>query len=117
MISRNALSFSEKKVSRNAVITLIMGIVELVGFVILMLISILSRGNMGIAGGLVGCLLVILAFFGVIWGVLSYDDVKTNQRFKISGICPECHCYFSGYHISDVVSVWQEDTTKIRDRI
>ena len=62
MISRNALSFSEKKVSRNAVITLIMGIVELVGFVILMLISILSRGNMGIAGGLVGCLLVILAF-------------------------------------------------------
>ena len=112
MISRNALSFSEKKVSRNAVITLIMGIVELVGFVILMLISILSRGNMGIAGGLVGCLLVILAFFGVIWGVLSYDDVKTNQRFKISGIC-----YFSGYHISDVVSVWQEDTTRIRDRI
>ena len=48
MISRNALSFSEKKVSRNAVITLIMGIVELVGFVILMLISILSRGNMGL---------------------------------------------------------------------
>ena len=34
MISRNALSFSEKKVSKNAVITLIMGIVELVGFII-----------------------------------------------------------------------------------
>ena len=96
MISRNALSFSEKKVSRNAVITLIMGIVELVGFVILMLISILSRGNMGMAGGLVGCLLVILAFFGVIWGVLSYDDVKTNQRFKISGICLNVIVIFLG---------------------
>ena len=67
MISRNALSFSEKKVSKNAVITLIMGIVELVGFIILMLVSIVSHGNLGIAGGLIGCLLVILAFFGVIW--------------------------------------------------
>ena len=62
MISRNALSFSEKKVSKNAVITLIMGIVELVGFIILMLVSIVSHGNLGIAGGLIGCLLVILAF-------------------------------------------------------
>src|SRR5699024_9888248 len=71
-------------------------IVELVGFVILMLISILSRGNMGIAGGLVGCLLVILAFFGVMWGVLSYDDVKSNQRFKFSGICLNVIVIFLG---------------------
>lgn len=96
MISRNALSFSEKKVSKNAVITLIMGIVELVGFIILMLVSIVSHGNLGIAGGLIGCLLVILAFFGVIWGVLSYDDVKTNQQFKISGICLNVIVVFLG---------------------
>ena len=96
MISRNALSFSEKKVSRNAVITLIMGIVELVGFIILMLVSIASHGNVGIAGGLIGCLLVILAFLGVLWGVLSYDDVKTNQQFKISGICLNIIVIFLG---------------------
>ena len=96
MISRNALSFTEKKVSKNAVITLIMGIVELVGFIILMMVSIVSHGNIGIAGGLIGCLLVILAFFGVIWGVLSYDDVKTNQRFKISGICLNVAVIFLG---------------------
>lgn len=96
MISRNALSFSEKKVSRNAVITLIMGIVEIVGFIILMLVSIFSYGRMGIAGGLIGCLLVVLAFFGVIWGVLSYDDVKTNQQFKISGICLNVIVIFLG---------------------
>ena len=96
MISRNALSFSEKKVSKNAVITLIMGIVELVGFIILMLVSIVSHGNLGIAGGLIGCLLVILAFFGVIWAVLSYDDVKTNQQFKISGICLNVIVIFLG---------------------
>lgn len=96
MISRNALSFSEKKISKNAVITLIMGIVELVGFIILMLVAIFSHGNMGIAGGLIGCLLVILAFFGVFWGVLSYDDVKTNQRFKVSGICLNVIVIFLG---------------------
>lgn len=96
MISRNALSFSEKKVSKNAVITLIMGIVELVGFIILLLVSIASHGTMGIAGGLIGCLLVILAFFGVIWGVLSYDDVKTSQQFKISGICLNVIVIFLG---------------------
>ena len=96
MISRNALSFSEKKVSRNAVITLIMGIVEIVGFIILMLVPIFSYGRMGIAGGLIGCLLVVLAFFGVIWGVLSYDDVKTNQQFKISGICLNVIVIFLG---------------------
>ena len=96
MISRNALSFTEKKVSKNAVITLIMGIVELVGFIILMLVPIVSHGNIGIAGGLIGCLLVILAFFGVIWGVLSYDVVKTNQRFMISGICLNVAVIFLG---------------------
>ncbi|MDO5147145.1 MAG: DUF6142 family protein [Eubacteriales bacterium] len=96
MNSKNVLSFSEKKISKNAVITFIMGIAELLGFLILMLISIFSRGKMGIAGGLAGCLLVLLAFFGVFWGVLSYDDIKTNQRFKISGICLNIVVIFLG---------------------
>lgn len=96
MISRNALSFSEKKVSKNAVVTLILGIVEILGFIILMLISVFSQGKLGVAGGLVGCLLVLLAFFGVIWGVLCYDDVKTNQKYKISGICLNVIVIFMG---------------------
>ena len=73
-----------------------MGIAEIVGFIILMLIAVFSHGRMGIAGGLTGCLLVVLAFFGVIWGVLSYDDVKTNQQFKISGICLNVIVIFFG---------------------
>lgn len=86
MSSKNSLSFTEKKVSRNAVITFVMGIAELIGFLILFIMSILSGGGLGIRSGLAGCILMLLAFFGVIWGVLSYDDIKTNQRFKISGI-------------------------------
>lgn len=96
MTTKNVLSFSEKKVSKNAVITLVMGIAELLGFLTLMLLSIFSRGKLGIAGGLAGCLLVLLAFFGVFWGVFSYDDIKTNQRFKISGICLNVIVIFLG---------------------
>jgi len=86
MSSRSVLSVTEKKVSRNAVITLVMGLLEIVGFLILFLMSFLSGGELGVKAGLVGCLLVLLAFFGVFWGIFSYDDIKTNQRFKISGI-------------------------------
>ena len=86
LMSSKALSFTEKKVSRNAVITFVMGIGELLGFAILFLLSILSGGKLDIRAGLAGCLLVLLAFFGVLWGVFSYDDIRTNQRFKISGI-------------------------------
>lgn len=96
MNTRNILSFSEKKVSKNAVITFVMGIAEIIGFIILMLISLFSQGNLNIIGGLIGCLLVLLAFFGVFWGILSYDDVKTNQRFKISGICINIVVIFMG---------------------
>ena len=96
MTTRNVLSFSEKKVSKNAIITLVMGIVEIVGFLLLLLISILSRGKLNLFSGYIGCLLVLLAFFGVLWGVLSYDDVKTNQRFKISGICLNVIVIFLG---------------------
>lgn len=96
MRARGAISFSEKKVSKNALITLGMGIGEIVGFFLLLLYSFLSGGKVGVLGGLVGCLLVLLAFFGVLWGILSYDDVKTNQRFKISGICLNVVVIFLG---------------------
>ena len=70
MNTRN-ISFSEKKVSKNAVITLVMGIIILIGF-------------------------VILAFFCVLWGVMSYDDAKTSQKYKISGICINIVAIFIG---------------------
>ncbi|MEE1229163.1 MAG: DUF6142 family protein [Lachnospiraceae bacterium] len=86
MIQRNVLSFSEKKVSKNAIIALAVGIVTLAGFLLLILAAVLTSGHVGIVGGLLGVILMILAFFGVFWGIISYDDIRTNQRFKISGI-------------------------------
>ena len=47
-------------------------------------------------GGLIGCILMILAFFCVLWGVMSYDDAKTSQKYKISGICINIVAIFIG---------------------
>lgn len=95
MNSRN-ISFSEKKVSRNAVFTLITGIIILAGFAVLTILSIVTGGGLNIIGGLIGCILVILAFFSVLWGVMSYDDAKTSQKYKISGICINIVAIFIG---------------------
>ena len=84
------ISFSEKKVSKNAVLTLVMGIGILIGF------AILTEGRLNIVGGLLGCIFVVLAFFCVLWGVMSYDDAKTNQKYKISGICINIVAIFIG---------------------
>lgn len=95
MNTRN-ISFSEKKVSKNAVITLVMGIIILIGFVILTILSVVTGGGLNVIGGLIGCILMILAFFCVLWGVMSYDDAKTSQKCKISGICINIVAIFIG---------------------
>ncbi len=86
-MSGGGISFSEKRVSRNAVVSLVMGLGALLGFVTLLVMAIVTGGQLGLMAGLVGCLLLLAAVFGLFWGILSYDDVKTNQRFKIPGIC------------------------------
>ena len=91
MNTRN-ISFSEKKVSKNAVITLVMGIIILIGFVILTILSVVTGGGLNV----IGCILMILAFFCVLWGVMSYDDAKTSQKYKISGICINIVAIFIG---------------------
>ena len=88
------ISFSEKKVSKNAVLTLVMGIGILIGFAILTVLSIVTEGRLNVVGGLLGCIFVVLAFFCVLWGVMSYDDA--NQKYKISGICINIVAIFIG---------------------
>lgn len=82
----SGMTFSQKRVSKNAVITLAIGIISVLGFIILFFLAAISGGDLPLAGGLVGSLLMLLSIFGVLWGLLSYDDIRTVQRFKISGI-------------------------------
>ena len=85
-MSAGGISFSEKRVSKNALITLGIGVVSTLGFLILFVLSIISGGELSLYGGLFGCLFVLMSIFGVGWGILSFDDIKTVQRFKVSGI-------------------------------
>ena len=96
ILSGNMLSFSNKKVSRNALFTFWLGIVCLLGLVILTLVAFKTGGKLGIAGGALGCIFVVLAFFGVLWGVASYDEARTSQNFKIPGICINIIVIFLG---------------------
>ena len=68
----------------------------LIGFVILTILSVVTGGGLNVIGGLIGCILMILAFFCVLWGVMSYDDAKTSQKYKISGICINIVAIFIG---------------------
>lgn len=95
-VSGNMLSFSNKKVSRHALFTFFQGIILLIGFVCLILAGVVTKGHLGIMGGAIGCIFVVLAFFGVLWGLASYDEAKTSQNFKIPGICLNIVVIFLG---------------------
>ncbi len=96
LLSGNMLSFSKKRVSKNALFTFWLGIGCLVGLAILLLISVLTEGGLNIAGGAAGCIIIVLAFFGVLWGLASYDEARTSQNFKIPGICINIIVIFLG---------------------
>lgn len=86
MSGEYSVSRKEKKVSKNAVLALIIGLISLMGFLFLLLISTISVGKMGVAGGFFGDLFFLMAIFGAIWGILSYDEARTVHRYKKAGI-------------------------------
>lgn len=94
--TKSVLSFSDKRVSKNAIFTVFLGLACLLGFAILLLASVITKGHVGIIGGVIGTILIILAFFGVFWGLASYDEVRTSQNFKIPGICINIVVIFLG---------------------
>lgn len=81
-----SVSRKDKKVSKNAVISLIIGLISVLGFVLLLLISVISAGKMGVAGGLFGDLFFLMSIFGAVWGIISYDEARTLHRYKKAGI-------------------------------
>ena len=95
-ISANMLSFSKKRISRHALFTFLLGILLLLGFLALILAGVISKGHIGTMGGAMGCIFMVLAFFGVLWGLASYDEAKTSQSFKIPGICLNIVVIFLG---------------------
>lgn len=85
-ISRVNMGYSEKKVSPNAVFATGLG-AGLIGVQILMMIlSIVNKGNLPFASGVVESYILLFSVFGILWAVTSLDEEKTLDKFKIPGI-------------------------------
>lgn len=84
--SRLSMGYTEKRVSINAVIATILGIVLNVLHAAMMIFSVISKGEVPLAGGVVESYILLFSIFGVLWAVLSLDDEKTVGKFKHLGI-------------------------------
>lgn len=86
MHSRSAMSFTEKRVSVNAFVAAILGILLNAVHIGMMVCSVIYKGNVPFYGGVVESYLFLFSVFGLLWAVLSLDDEKTNGKFKTLGI-------------------------------
>lgn len=81
-----SMGFTEKKVSKSAVSSMILGIELLVVHGAMIILSIVKKGNLPLAAGVVESYLLLLSIFGILWAVMSYDEEKTVDRYKAVGI-------------------------------
>lgn len=86
MHSRVSMSFTEKRISINALIAFILGILLNAAHLGMMIFSVMKRGNVPFSGGVVESYILLLSVFGLLWAVLSLDDEKTNGKYKVHGI-------------------------------
>lgn len=85
-LGRVDMGFSEKKVSKNAIFSAILGGGLLTVHLAMILLSIAKKGTVPMAGGLVESLALLFSLFGLLWAVLSYDEEKTIDKYKALGI-------------------------------
>lgn len=86
MSNEYSLVRTNKKVSKHAVMSVAIGVFCFIGYLLLIVASILSIGTLGVVGGFFGCLFLLLSIFGALWGVFSYDEAKTTKKYKKAGI-------------------------------
>ena len=80
------ISGQGKRVSKHAFVSFVIGVVGLVGYILLILASIISIGTLGVAVGFLGCMILLMSIFGLVWEILWYDEVRTLKNYKKSGI-------------------------------
>ena len=86
MQNRSTMSFTEKRVSMNAVIAFIIGIGLNMAHVAMTAYSVIKKGNVPFSGGVLESYIMLFGIFGLLWGIMSLDDEKTNGKYKIPGI-------------------------------
>lgn len=86
MHNRGSMSFTEKKVSVNAVISFVLGVILNGAHLGMMIFSVIKKGNVPFSGGVVESYIMLLSIFGLLWGIFSLDDEKTVGKYKAHGI-------------------------------
>ena len=86
MNNRSSMSFTEKRISINALIAFVLGIVLNVSHGGMAAFSVIQKGNVPFAGGVVESYIFLLSIFGLFWALSSLDDEKTNGKYKIPAI-------------------------------
>ena len=83
---RSTMSFTEKRVSVNAVIAFAIGIFLNLSHIGMVGLSIMKKGNVPFSGGVIESYIMLFGIFGLIWAIMSLDDEKTNSKYKKPGI-------------------------------
>lgn len=82
----NTISFTDRKVSHHAVFASILGGSLLAVHMLLILFSIVKKGTLPFASGVIESFLLLFSLFGLLWAVLHYDEERTTGKYKILGI-------------------------------
>lgn len=86
MNSRSSMSFTEKRISVNALIAFVIGIVLNLTHVGMAVFSVIKKGNVPFAGGVVESYILLLGIFGLFWAMSSFDEERTNGKYKIHAV-------------------------------
>ncbi len=95
---RSSIGFAEKRVSINAVISFVIGILLNGIHAGMILSSVKYQGDVPFSSGVIESYVLLLGIFGLLWGILSLDDEKTVKKFKRTAIL------LNG--IALIISIW-----------
>jgi len=86
MQNRSTMSFTEKRISMNAVIAFAIGIALNLAHACMAVFSVVKKGDVPFFCGVVESYILLFGIFGLLWAIMSLDDEKTNSKYKIQGI-------------------------------
>lgn len=85
MFRRRGLRFADKDYSVGGLISLSLGLVSIAAIIYAVSLSFEARGEGSVMVGNLGLIALILSFFGLIFGLLSYREEDKNYKFSFIG--------------------------------
>jgi hypothetical protein len=83
--NKEIIHFSGRRHTKTGIFSMVIGIVDILGFVAISIASGAARGNGGLLLGVVGLLLFALSVFGFVMSYRSFKKKDIFYRFPIIG--------------------------------